>query len=199
MRTIFEDTDLQTDLLEKKERGPENQYLLPVLWLMAFLFVATTWGIYRWATERPAPQPPPPPVSVDDPKQTGKLLGEFTRVIKEDNWIAAETMLSATAKQRLATEQKSLRESMFGALKDNKISEAATTPSIDRSEPGKLRQDVVFVLTDPGFAKTESKIMPLVIIKEGEPGAERLVIDGWEQPKEDPKKPADAKASATKS
>lgn len=195
MRTIFEDTELTTDIEERQARGPENQYLLPILWLVAIVFIASTWGIYRWATERPAPTPPPPPVSIDDPKQTGKALGEFNRLVKEGNWTEAENMLSTAAKQRLAVEQKSLRESLLGNLKDYKVSEAATTPSIDRSEPDKLRQDCVFILTDAGYTKTEQKIIPLVLVKENE----RLVIDGWEQKKEEPKKPEDPKQAAAKS
>ena len=194
MRTIFEDTDLQTDLEERKTRGPENKYLLPVLWLVAIVFIAGTWGVYRWAVDKPAPEPPPPPVSLDDPKQTTKAFGEFNRLVKDGNWIEAENMLSQAAKQRLATDKKTLRESLLGNFKDYKITEAITTPSIDRGTPGRVRQDCLFIMTDEKFTKTEQKMVPLVLVLENG----RLIIDAWEQEKEDPKKPGDPKQDAKK-
>ena len=74
MRTIFEDTTLKDEMEESRVRGNESKYALPFLWLIAMVFLAGTWGVYRWADTRPAIEPPPPPVSLDDPKQTAEAL-----------------------------------------------------------------------------------------------------------------------------
>jgi len=175
MRTIFEDTNLKAELEDAPSRGDENKYTLFLLWLLAIVFLTGTWAVYRWVDNRPALEPPPPPVSLDDPKQTTEAFGKFNRFAKDGNWTEAEAMLSNAAKQRLAGEQKSLRDSLMGQFKDLKISEAATTLSIDRSVPGRVRQDSYFTFTDEGLTKIESKIVPLVLIMEDG----KLVIDSW--------------------
>jgi hypothetical protein len=176
MRTIFEDTNLKAELEETGGRTKEGQYTLLVLWLVAIVFLAGTWTVYRWVDNRPALQPPPPPVSLDDPRQTAEAFGKFNRLVKDGKWTEAEGMLSNAAKQKLSGEQKSLRDSLMGEFKDLKISEATTTQSIDRSVPGRVRQDSYFVFTDELLEKAESKIIPLVlVVEEG-----RLVVDSWE-------------------
>jgi hypothetical protein len=175
MRTLFEDTNLKAELEDAPSRGNESKYTLVLLWLLAIVILTGTWTVYRWVDNRPALEPPPPPVSLDDPKQTTEAFGKFNRFAKDGNWTEAEAMLSNAAKQRLATEQISLRDSLVGQFKDLKISEAATTLSIDRSVPGRVRQDSYFVFTDEGLTKTETKIVPLVLIMEDG----RLVIDSW--------------------
>src|SRR5215470_1178858 len=111
MRTIFEDTNLKAEMEEVRSRGQENKYTLVGLWLTALVFLAGTWGAYRWADSRPAVEPPPPPVSLDDPKQTAEALSKFNRFVTYGNWPEAEAMISSAAKQRLNAEQKTLRES----------------------------------------------------------------------------------------
>ncbi|MGH9833697.1 MAG: hypothetical protein ACREBD_31740 [Blastocatellia bacterium] len=175
MRTIFEDTNLKAELEEAPTRGNESKHTLFLLWLLAIVFLTGTWAVYRWVDNRPALEPPPPPVSLDDPKQTTEAFGKFNRFAKDGNWTEAEAMLSNAAKQRLAGEQKSLRDSLMGQFKDLKIAEASTTLSIDRSVPGRVRQDSYFIFTDEGLTKTETKIVPLVLIMEDG----RLVIDSW--------------------
>jgi hypothetical protein len=176
MRTIFEDTNLKAELEETGGRTKEGQYTLLVLWLVAIVFLAGTWTVYRWVDNRPALQPPPPPVSLDDPRQTAEAFGKFNRLVKDGKWTEAEGMLSNAAKQKLSGEQKSLRDSLMGEFKDLKISEATTTQSIDRSVPGRVRQDSYFVFTDELLEKAESKIIPLVLVVEDG----RLVVDSWE-------------------
>ena len=192
MRTIFEDTDLKADLEDQRSRGKESKGLLVVLWLFALIFLGGTWSVYQWAVKQPAPTPPPPPVSLDDPKQTTEIIGKFNLLVKDANWIEAEKLLSTGATQRLATEQKSLHDSLLGKFKDYKILEALTTPSVDRSEPGKLRQDCNFILGDPGLTKTERMIIPLTLVIDNG----RLAIDDWsEQSVDEKKKAADARTS----
>lgn len=178
MRTLFEDTDLKADLEDQRSRGKENKGLLVVLWLIALVFLSGTWGVYQWVIKQPAPTPPPPPVSLDDPKQTTEAIGKFNRFAKEGNWAEAEKMLSTAATQRLASEQKSLHDSLLGSFKDYRLIEALTTQSVDRSEPGKLRQDCNFILTDTGMTKTEQKIIPLTLVIDNG----RLAIDDWTEP-----------------
>src|SRR5262245_53526307 len=175
MRTIFEDTNLKTELEDAPSRGNESQYTLFLLWLLAIVFLTGTWVVYRWVDNRPALEPPPPPVSLDDPRQTTEAFGKFNRFAKDGNWTEAEAMLSNAAKPISASEQNSLRDSLMGQFKDLKISEAATTLSIDRSVPGRVRQDSYFVFTDEGLTRSETKIVPLVLIMEDG----KLVIDSW--------------------
>lgn len=194
MRTLFEDTDLKADLEDQRVRGKETKGLLVILWMIALLFLGGTWGVYQWAIKQPAPLPPPPPVSLDDPKQTTKAIGDFTRLAKENNWVEAENMLSTAAKQRLMAEQKPLRDSLLGNLKDLKLVEALTTASVDRSETGKLRQDCNFILTDAKMEKTEQKIIPITLVIDNG----KLAIDDWREVKPEEKKPGAAASPETK-
>src|SRR5262245_16884743 len=188
MRTLFEDTDLRADLEDERTRGKESKSLLVVLWLIALIFLGGTWGTYQWLIKQPAPAPPPPPVSLDDPKQTTETIGKFNRFAKEGNWIEAEKMLSAAATERLSLEQKSLHDSFLGKFKGLKVSEAVTTPSVDRSDHAKLRQDCNFILTDEGMTKTEQMIVPLTLVIDNG----RLAIDDWTERKTDEKKKTEA-------
>jgi hypothetical protein len=175
MRTLFEDTNVKAELEEAATRGKEGKYTMLYLWLLAAAFLVGTWGIYRWADNRPAVQPPPEPASLDSPKQTSETFGKFNRYIEEGNWVEAENMLSTAAKQKLMAEGKTLRDSLHGDLTNYKITQATTTQSIDRSIPGRMRQDCYFVFNDAQFAKTVDKIVPLVLVIENG----RLVIDSW--------------------
>jgi hypothetical protein len=188
MRTIFEDTNLKAELEDAPSRSNEGKYTLFLLWLLAIVFLTGTWAVYRWVDNRPALQPPPPPVSLDDPKQTTEAFGKFNRFVKDGNWTEAEAMLSNAAKQRLATEQKSLRDSLMGQFKDLKISEATTTLSIDRGVPGRVRQDSYYVFTDEALTRTETRIVPLVLIMEDG----KLVIDSWSDVTPEEQKKAEA-------
>ncbi len=188
MRTLFEDTDLKADLEDQQIRGKESKSMLVVLWLVALLFLGGTWSVYQWAARQPAPTPPPPPVSLDDPKQTTEAIGKFIRFAKEANWAEAEGMLSVAAKERLNVTRKSLRDSLLGNLKDLKLYEAITTSSVDRSEPGKLRQDCNFFFSNEDLSRTEQKIIPLALVIDNG----RLAIDDWEgQSAEELKKAAE--------
>lgn len=177
MRTIFEDTNAKAEMEEVSYRGNENKYTLLGLWLIAIVFLAGTWGVYRWADSRPAVEPPPPPVSLDDPKQTAAAISNFNKFVAYGNWPEAEAMLSTAAKQKLNAEQKTLRESLLGDYKDQKIVGAETTNSIDRSVPGRVREDCLYKFVDNNdFAKVDQRIIPLVLVNENS----RLVIDSWE-------------------
>lgn len=167
MRTLFEDTDLSANLEEEKKGGSRNLPL--VLSLIALLFVSVTWGVYRWVISKPTPTPPPPPVSLSDPKQTAEAFSSFNRNVQDGNWAEAEKLLSTAARNKLAAENKTLRESILGDKKDEKVIEAASTPSGDRTVD-KVRQDCVYKFLDGQY-----KIIPLgLVIENG-----RLVIDSW--------------------
>jgi hypothetical protein len=177
MRTLFEDTDLKADLEDQQQRGKESKSMLVVLWMVALLFLGGTWSVYQWAIKQPAPTPPPPPVSLDDPKQTTEIIGRFLRFAKEENWTEAQNLLSAAAQQRLSASQVSLRDSLQGNYKNLKLYEAITTSSVDRSEPGKLRQDCNLFFSYPNDpSKAEQKIVPIALVIDNG----RLAIDGWE-------------------
>jgi len=191
MRTIFEDTTAKAEMEESRSRGNESKYTLPLLWLIALVFLGGTWGVYRWADNRPAIVPPPPPVSLDDPKQTAETLNRFNLFVAYGNWTEAEAMLSTAAKQRLSGEQKSLRESLLGGFKDSKIVGADRTDSIDRSVPGRMREDCFYkFINNENYEKVDQRIISLVLVNENN----KLVIDSWEgikpddQKKEEPKK-----------
>src|SRR5262245_17151504 len=206
MRTIFEDTTLKAELEETRSRGNESKFALPFLWLIAMVFLGGTWGVYRWADNRPAIKPPPPPVSLEDSKQTAETLNRFNLFVAYGNWTEAEAMLSAAAKQRLGNEQKSLRESMLGGFKDSKIVGADRTDSIDRSVPGRMREDILYkFINNNDYEKVDQRIIPLVLVIENS----KLVIDSWEgikpddqkkeaQPKEDQPKEDQKKVAQTK-
>jgi hypothetical protein len=175
MRTIFEDTTLKAEMEESRSRGDERKSTLPILWLIALLFLGSVWGVYRWADSRPALTPPPPPVSLDDPKQTGDIFSKFNQFIFDVKWSEAEAMLSATAKQRLNNEQKSLAESLFGKYKDHKVVGAEIIPGFDRSIPGTLSANCLYKFTDVNYTKIEDRIIPLTLVIENN----KLVIDSW--------------------
>ncbi|HKQ80509.1 MAG TPA: hypothetical protein VJ810_42840 [Blastocatellia bacterium] len=188
MRTIFEDTTLKAEMEESRVRGNESKYALPFLWLIAMVFLAGTWVAYRWADNRPAIKAPAPPVSLDDPKQTAETLNKFNLFVAYGNWTEAEAMLSAAAKQRLSGEQKSLRDSLLGNFKDSKIVGADRTDSIDRSVPGRMREDCLYrFINNNDYQKVDQRIISLVLVNENN----KLVIDSWEgiKPEEQKKEP----------
>lgn len=191
MRTIFEDTSLKAELEETRSRGNESKFALPLLWLIAMVFLAGTWAVYRLAENRPAIVPPPPPVSLDDQEQTGEAFNKFNLSVAYGNWTEAEAMLSTAAKQRLSDEQKSLRESLLGGFKDSKIVGADRTGSIDKSVPGRLREDCDYrFINNNNYEKVDQRIISLVLVIENN----KLVIDSWEGIKpEDQKKQAESK------
>jgi hypothetical protein len=177
MRTIFEDTTLKAEMEESRSRGNERKSTLPILWLIALLFLGSVWGVYRWADSHASVPPPPPPVSLDDPKQTAGAFSKFNQSIRDGNMVEAEAMLSTAAKQRLTDEHKSLAESMLGKFKDYKVEEAGMTQSIDRSVPGMVHVDCLYKFSKDGdLTKVEEKIIPLTIVIENG----RIVIDHWE-------------------
>jgi len=177
MRTIFEDTALKAEMEESRSRGNERKSTLPILWLIALLFLGGVWGVYRWADSHASVTPPPPPVSLDDPKQTAEAFGKFNRFALDGNWLEAEAMLSTAAKQRLTDERKSLPESLFGKFKDYKLVGAEMTTSIDRSLTGMVREDCIFRFTnDANYTKIEERYIPLTLVIENG----KLVIDNWE-------------------
>jgi hypothetical protein len=178
MRTIFEDTTLKAEMEESRSRGNERKSTLPILWMVALLFLGGVWGVYRWADSHAAVTPPAPPASLEDPKQTADTFGKFNRFVLDGNWLEAEGMLSTAAKQRLTGEQKSLAESLLGKFKDSKIVGGEMTQSIDRSVPGMLRLDCLYKFTDDpvNYTKIEERIISLTIVIENA----RLVIDNWE-------------------
>lgn len=192
MRTIFEDTEISAELEESKAGG--NKYLLLILWCVAICFLAGTWGVYRWATNKPAPEPPPPPVSLQDLKQVGTAFSTFNGFLREGKWTDAEAMLSTTAQQRLAAEAKTLSESLLGKSKDLKLISTDPTPSVDRSNPDVYKQDFVFVFTDQEGTKTSNEIISLSLTIENG----KIVINGWGEDKPQEKKPEEAKADNKK-
>src|SRR5581483_11395888 len=106
--------------------------------------------------------PPPPPVSLQDVRQVSATLNKFNRFVQDGNWDEAQKLLSTEAQQRLTTEGKSLRESILGDRKDDRVVEAATTPAGSSSETT-VRQECVYKFMDGQY-----KIIPLVVVKEGE-------------------------------
>lgn len=192
MRTIFEDTELRAELEENKAGG--NKYLPLILWAVAICFLSGTWGVYRWATTRPAPEPPPPPVSLQDLKQVSNAFSSFNTFLREGKWTDAEAMISNSARQRLATESKTLSESLLGKNKDLRLISTDPTPSIDRSNPDVFKQDFVFVFTDQTGTKTQSEIISLALAIENG----KIVINGWGEDKPTDKKPEDSKAENKK-
>ncbi len=192
MRTIFEDTEINAELEESKAGG--NKYLLLALWCVAICFLMGTWGVYRWATNKPAPEPPPPPVSLQDLKQVGAAFSAFNGFVREGKWTDAEAMLSTAARQRLATEAKTISESLLGKSKDLKLIQTDPTPSVDRSDPNVFKQDFVYLFTDQAGTKTSNEIISLSLTIENG----KIVINGWGEDKPQDKKPEDTKADNKK-
>lgn len=183
MRTLFEDTNAVANL-EDGVKSSGNKLLLPVLWCVAIAFLVGTWSVYRWTTNKPAPAAPPPPVSLKDLKQVNEAFQQFNTFLREGKWTEAEAMLSTTAKQQLTAENKTLRESLFGKLKDLKLDSAIGTASIDDSDPNTYLQDFNFVFTDEQFSETKQKIIQLgLVIENG-----KIVINSWGESKQDGKK-----------
>jgi hypothetical protein len=178
MRTIFEDTTLKAEMEESRSRGNERKSTLPILWMIALLFLGSVWGVYRWADSHAAVTPPAPPVSLEDPKQRAEAFAKFNQSILNGNWLEAEGMLSTPAKQRLTGEQKSLPESLLGKFKDYKIVGGEMTQSIDTTVQGMVRLDCLYKFTDDpvNYTKIEERIISLTIVIENG----RLVIDNWE-------------------
>jgi hypothetical protein len=178
MRTIFEDTTLKAEIEESRSRGNERKSTLPILWMVALLFLGGVWGVYRWADSHAAVTPPAPPVSLEDPKQRAEAFAKFNQSILNGNWLEAEGMLSTPAKQRLTSEQKSLPESLLGKFKDYKIVGGEMTQSIDTTVSGMVRLDCLYKFTDDpvNYTKIEERIISLTIVIENG----RLVIDNWE-------------------
>ncbi len=176
MRTIFEDTTLKAEVEESRSRSNERKSTLPILWLIALLFLGVVGGVYRWVDSRPAVAPPPPPVSLDDPRQTAEAFGKFKQFIVDGNWAEAEAMLSTAAKQRLTNEQKSLPESLFGKYKDYKLVGGDIIQGVDRSIPGMVSVNCLYKFTnDVDYTKIEESIIPLTLVNENG----KLVIDNW--------------------
>ena len=168
MRTIFEDSEVKARQLEGQVKKGSS-YLDYFLWALAFIFIASTWGVYRWSAGRPAPPAPPPPLSLQDPRQTSEAFGKFNKLVQDSNWDEAFKLLSIAGQERLKNENKSLRESILGNRKDEQVIEAASTPSIDRT-PSYVRQDCIYKFPDGSYI-----IVPLTLIIENE----KIVIDKW--------------------
>jgi hypothetical protein len=197
MRTIFEDTTLKAEMEESRSRGNERKSTLPILWLVALLFLGSVWGVYRWADSHAAVAPPAPPVSLEDPKQRAEAFSKFNQSVLNGNWVEAEAMLSPAAKQRLTEQQKSLPESMLGKYKDYKIVMGEMTQSIDTSTPGMVRLDCLYKFTnDPAnYTKVDQSIISLTLVIENG----RIVIDAWEGvSSEERKENGDGKAAVNK-
>jgi hypothetical protein len=167
MRTIFEDSEVKNRLEGQVKKG--SSYLDYFLWAMAFVFIATTWGVYRWSAGRPAPPAPPPPLSLQDPRQTSEAFGKFNKLVQDANWEEATKLLSIAAQERLKAENKTLRESILGNRKDDIVLEAASTPSIDRTDTY-VRQECIYKFPDGNYI-----LVPLTLIIENE----KIVIDSW--------------------
>lgn len=193
MRTIFQDTEANARA-EEVGKNTGNKYLLVVMWGVTIAFLIGTWSVYRWANSRPAPLPPPPPVSLQDLKQVSAVFTAFNGFVREDKWAEAEAMISTAARQKLTAENKTLKDSLFGKLKDLKLAQTDGTPDVDRSDPNVFKQSFVFAFTDEQLAKSESKIVTLSLIIENG----KIVINGWEEDKPEEKKPADTKADSKK-
>jgi len=179
MRTIFDDVEARNNLEEEKKGG--NKSVPVLLWLVALIFVVATWNVYRWVISKPAPEPPPPPVSIEDIRQTSAAFAQFNRFVQDDNWVEAEKLISITASQALVNQQKTLKQSVLGDRQNDRVVEAASTPSGERM-PNYVRQDCVYKFADGQF-----KILPLVLVLENG----RLVINSWSEPdtkEETPKK-----------
>lgn len=170
MRTIFDDVEARNNLEEEKKGG--NKSVPVLLWLVALVFVVATWNVYRWVISKPAPEPPPPPVSIEDIRQTSAAFAQFNRSVQDDNWVEAEKLISITASQTLVNQQKTLKQSVLGDRQNDRVVEAASTPSGERM-PNYVRQDCVYKFADGQF-----KIIPLVLVMENG----RLVINSWSEP-----------------
>jgi|GEM_PF-1243447 len=153
MRTLFEDTDERAD----REDDQDTRRLPVYLWTLAIIFLVGASGLYYWATHRKPPVKPPVAVSIDDPAQVTEALNRFGNFVKAGKWDEAQQMLSSEALRRLEGEKKSLRESLLGNRKDDKVVEVLSTPSGSRTQ----RVDCALSLADG-----EQKLIPLSIVIE---------------------------------
>jgi hypothetical protein len=170
MRSIFEDSDVRTNIEDGKKAGSGS---LPfALWLFALFCVAVTFGVLRWVETRDPIQRPPDPANLQDSRQTYEVFSKFNRLITEEKWDEATTMISTAALQRLKIENKTLRESILtDKFKDMRVFEASVTDSVDRI-PERVRQDCIYKFEDG-----QTLIVPLFMIIENE----KLVIDDWDE------------------
>jgi len=182
MRSIFEDTELQAALEDKKSGG--NKTLPVTMWAVAIIFIVLTFTIYRIANNRPVPPPPPPPVTLEDSKQTTAAFSKFNGFLYDGNWAEAEKLLSTAAQQRLKDENKTLAESMFGKRKDSKVLEGVPTPNTQFT-PERFQQEYAY-----RFADQEIVALPLTLIIENG----RIVLDTWSE-QEPTSKPANTPSS----
>jgi hypothetical protein len=167
MRSIFEDSDVRANIEDVKKAGSNS---LPfALWLLALVCVAVTAGVFRWVETRPAPERPPDPANLQDSRQTYEVFARFNRLVTEQKWDEATSMLSAAGLQRLKDQNISLRESILGEKKDMRVFEAAVTDSVDRAQD-RVRQDCIYKFDDGQYI-----VVPLFMVIENE----KLVIDAW--------------------
>jgi hypothetical protein len=167
MRSIFEDSDVRTNLEEAKKAGSNSMPL--TLWLLALVCVAATFGVLRWVETRNPIERPPDPANLQDSRQTYEVFSKFNRLITEEKWDEAASMLSAAGLQRLKDQNKTLRESILGEKKDLRVYEAAVTDSIDRGTD-RVRQDCIYRFDDGTYI-----VVPLYMVIENE----KLMIDAW--------------------
>jgi hypothetical protein len=178
MKSMFNEAENRARLEEEKKSG--SSALPVVLWFVAAIFVGGVWGVYRFVDNRPALQPPPPPVSLADVKQTNEVFGRFNRLVEQENWTEAETMLSLSALDYLKSQGQNLRGSILGDRKNDRVVEAASTPSGEVT-PDRVRQDCVYKFMDGQY-----KIIPLAVVIENG----KIVISSWWEDPGTPK-PAD--------
>jgi len=167
MRSIFEDTNVRASLEETKKGGSDTVPF--VLWILAFVFIGVTFGVFRWVETRPALTPPPKPANLQDAQQTAEAFAKFNKFVMEENWAEAANMLSTAGLQRLKDQNKTLRESILGEKKDMRVALAEPTVSVDRA-PDRVRQDCIYKFDDGTYI-----IVPLFLVIEND----KLSIDAW--------------------
>jgi hypothetical protein len=171
MRTLFEDTNENAD---REDAGSATMVPL-YTWALALLMLGIAVSTYFWVQRYRQQHPVVAPVivSVNDPTQVNQAINRFNNFVVAGNWPEAEAMLSNEAKTRLATEKKTLRESLLAsrlrAKKDDKLKAAVLTPSISRSETT-FRVDCAYLFEDK-----EEMVVPITVIQE----SDRLVINSW--------------------
>lgn len=176
MRTVFDDSNeaLSPD-------APKSGQSLPILlWVVAILFLAGAFAVYRKVSNRIV-LPPPPAVAVNDPKQVNELLYKFNQLLKEDNFDQAQALLSADAQKKLTDTQKTFRETLLSQRKgkaDKVIEAVPLTENIVAITDTSVTIGVTYY-----FEKNETIYIPLTIIKEKIADSERLAIADWEEKK----------------
>ena len=167
MKSLFSDAEVKARLEEEKKSG--SSAMPVVLWFVAIFFISGVWAVYRFVDNRPALQPPPPPVSLEDAKQTNAVFGQFNKYVQDENWTEAEKMVSLSALDYLKSRSVTLRASILGDRKNERVVEAASTPSGERT-PERVRQDCVYKFMDGNY-----KIIPLAVVIENG----KIVINSW--------------------